>query len=60
MNRLCDCVYAVVGIRTVLGVGMGGLVCLINLVCLETTHTEIEGWLSSPQPLNSIGREVRA
>ena len=23
MNRLCDCVYAVVGLRTVLGVGMG-------------------------------------
>ena len=31
----------------------GGLVCLINLVCLETTQIELEGWLSSPQPLNS-------
>ena len=37
-----------------------GLVCLINLVCLETTQTELEGWLSSPQPINSTGREVRA
>ena len=23
VNRLCDCVYAVVGLQTVLGVGMG-------------------------------------
>ena len=23
MNRLCDCVYAVVGLKTMLGVGMG-------------------------------------
>ena len=23
MNRLCDCVYAVVGLQTMLGVGMG-------------------------------------
>ena len=23
VNRLCDCVYAVVGLRTMLGVGMG-------------------------------------
>ena len=24
---------------------------------LETTQTELEGWLSSPQPLNSTGSE---
>ena len=38
----------------------GGLVFLINLVCLETTQTELEGWISSPQPLNSTGRECMA
>ena len=27
---------------------------------LETTRIGLEGWLSSPQPLNSTGREVRA
>ena len=42
------------------GVGMKVGVCLINLVCLGTTQTELEGWLSSPQPLNSTGREVRS
>ena len=42
------------------GVGMKVGVCLINLVCLGTTQTELEGWLSSPQPLNSTGMEVRA
>ena len=36
-----------------------GLIFLINLVCLGTTQTELVGWLSSPQPLNSTGREVR-
>ena len=30
-----------------------GLVCLIKLVCLGTTQTELEDWISSPQPLNS-------
>ena len=54
VNRLCDCMYAVVGSRD------GGLVCLINLVCLETTQIELEGWISSPPPLNSTRREVRA
>ena len=37
-----------------------GLMCLINLMSLRTTQIELEGWLSSPQPLNSTGREVRA
>ena len=41
-------------------IGDEGLVCLTNLVCLGTTQTKLEGWLSSPQPLNSTGREVRA
>ena len=40
--------------------GNEGLVCLKNLVCLGTTQRELEGWIYSPQPLNSIGREVRA
>ena len=40
--------------------GYEGLVFLKNLVCLKTTQTELEGCLSSPQPLNSTGREVRA
>ena len=40
--------------------GNEGLVCLINLVCLGTTQIELEGWISSPQPLNSTGREFRA
>ena len=42
------------------GVGMKVGVCLINMVCLEATQTELEGWLTSPQPLNSTGRECRA
>ena len=42
------------------GVGMKVGVCLINLVCLGATQIELEGWRSSPQPLNSTGREVRA
>ena len=37
---------------------VGGLVCLGNLVCLETTQTELEGWLYSPQPLNSTRRNA--
>ena len=36
-----------------IGVVNEGLMCLINLVCLGTTQTELEGWLSSPKPLNS-------
>ena len=39
--------------------GDEGLICLKNLVGLGTTQTDLEGWLSSPQPLNSNGREVR-
>ena len=50
----------VVGLRIVLGVGDEGLVCLTNLVGLGNTQIELEGWLSSPQPLNSTGKEVRA
>ena len=42
------------------GVGMKVGVCLINLVCLGATQTGLEGCLSSPQPLNSTRREVRA
>ena len=40
--------------------GDEGLICLKNLVGLGTTQIELEGWISSPQPLNSTGREVRA
>ena len=40
--------------------GDEGLICLTNLVCLGTTQIELEDWLSSPQPLNIIGREVNA
>ena len=43
VNCLCDYVYAVVGLQTVLGSRDGGLVCLINLVCLETVQIELEG-----------------
>ena len=43
-----------------IGVVNEGLMCLINLVCLGTTQIELEGWISSPQPLNSTGREVKA
>ena len=39
--------------------GDEGLVCLKNLVGLGTTQIELEGWLSSPQPVNSTGREVK-
>ena len=59
MSCLFCCVYAVVGLRIVLEWGEG-LVCLINLVCLGATQIELEGWISSPQPLNSTGREFRA
>ena len=52
VSCLFCCIYAVVGLRTVLE-WSEGLVCLINLVCLGATPTELEGWLSSPQPLNS-------
>ena len=59
MNSLFGCVYAVVGLRAVLEWGCG--LCLLEkTVCLGATQTELEGWLSSPQPLNSTGREVRA
>ena len=34
----------------------GGLVFLTNLVCWETTQTELEGWISSPQPWSSTGK----
>ena len=60
VNRLCDFVYAVVGLQTVLGVGGECFVCLKNLVGLGTTQIELEGWISSPQQLNSTRREVRA
>ena len=43
-----------------IGVVNEGLMCCIKLVCLGTTQKELEGWISSPQPLNSIGREVKA
>ena len=59
VNRLFDCVYAVVGLWTCWSRDEG-LVCLINLVRLGTTQIELEGWFSSPQPLNSTGIEVRA
>ena len=59
VNRLFDCVYAVVGLQTCWSRDEG-LVFLINLVRLGTTQTELEGWISSQQPLNSTGREVRA
>ena len=42
------------------GVGMKVGVCLINQVCLGATQAKLEGWISSSQPLNSTGREVRA
>ena len=42
------------------GVGMKVGVCLINLVCLGATQIELDGWISSLQPLNSTGREVKA
>ena len=43
--------HAVVGLRTMLGVGDEGLVFLTNLVGLGTTQIELEGCLSSPQCL---------
>ena len=55
MNHLFGCVYVVVGLRTVLEWDEG-LVCLINLGCLGATQTELEGWLSSPQPQSSTGK----
>ena len=51
--------YAVVGLWTVLEWDEG-LDFLINLGCLEATKIDLEGWISSPQPLKNIGREVRA
>ena len=61
VNRLYDRLHVCNGWSSdCVGSRDGGLVCLINLVCLETTQTELEGWLSSPQPLNSTGREVKA
>ena len=59
MNCFFGYMHAVVGLWTVLEWDEG-LVCLINLVCLGITQIELEGWLSSPQPLDSIGREVKA
>ena len=41
VNRLFDCVYAVVGLRTCWSRDEG-LVCLINLVRSGTTQTELE------------------
>ena len=52
------CMYAVVGLGLCWS-GNEGMVCLINLVCLGATQTKLEGWLSSLQPLNRTGREVR-
>ena len=58
-ESLVCCVYEVDGLRTMLEWDEA-LVCFISLVCLGTTQIELEGWLSSPQPMNSTGREVRA
>ena len=55
VNCLFWCMYAVVGLRTVLEWDES-LVRLINLVCLGATQTKLEGWLSSPQPRSSTGR----
>ena len=40
--------------------GNEGLMCMTKLVFLGTTQIELEGWISSPQPLNSTGRECKA
>ena len=49
--------HAVVGLRTVWS-GIEGWVCLRNLG-LGATQTELDGWLSSPQPWNSIGKGIQ-
>ena len=54
VNSLFYCGYAVVGLRTVWS-GIEGWVCLRNLV-LRATQIELDGWLSSPQPLDSAGK----
>ena len=54
---LVCCMYVVVGLGLCWS-GNEGMGCLINLVCLGATQAELEGWFSSPQPLNSTGREV--
>ena len=46
--------YAVVGLRIVES-SIGGWVCLRKLV-FGSTQTELDYWLSSAQPLKSIGR----
>ena len=46
--------YAVVGLRTVES-RIRGWVCLIKLV-FGATKPELDCWLSSPQPLKSIGK----
>ena len=46
--------YAVGGLRTVQS-SIRGWVCLRKLV-FGATQIELEYWLSSPQPLNSIGK----
>ena len=55
MNTLFCCMYVVVGLRTMLEWDEG-LVFLINMGCLGATQTELEGWLSFPQPQSSTGK----
>ena len=49
--------YAVVGLRTVES-GIRRWVCLRKLV-FGATQTELDCWLSSPQPLKSIGKGIQ-
>ena len=57
-SQSCECVvllwYAVVGLRIVES-RIRGWVCLRKLV-FGATQTNLDYWLSSPQPLKSIGK----
>ena len=53
-HRAVDCLFYVVGLRTIESRNRGW-VCLRKLV-FGAAQIELDCWISSPQPLKSIGR----